>query len=115
MDLNMTKKNFIRVLGGFDVDASLSGDIVDYLQKQKRKSLREIAEMMGVSKSYLSRVKNRKKGLTLKRLVKLEKELDLPLPLLFLEVTRTQPIPQKIKREYEELRTIWQQSVELNK
>lgn len=65
---------------------SLSEQIVSYLRRQGR-TLKEIAEMLDLSESFISRVARGERRLTTDQLVILERALRTPLPLLLMQVT----------------------------
>lgn len=98
-----------------DVENSIDGEILQYVQIHRGKTWRQIAELMGVSSSHVSRVKDGKKHLTLRRVVKLAKGLNVPLPSLLLEVIQAQSGPKKLKKGDKILQNIWQQSAEMSK
>lgn len=84
---------------------NVSVSIIQYLQKKKQMSLRDIGKLMGLSKSYISRVSNGKKSLTLKRLRKLEEALDCPLPELLLRtLVEEEHVPDGLQSDYADLR-----------
>jgi transcriptional regulator with XRE-family HTH domain len=78
-------------------------------------SLSEIGELMDLDKSFVSRVRNGKKNLTIERLKKLERALDFPLPLLLLEAVDQYSIPDGFKPHYEALRKVLIKSADLDK
>ena len=84
------------------VGPSISAEVVEFLQN-KDMSLSKIAQLTGLSKSYISRVKNRERSFTVATLSKLEDRLELPLPLLLLKATKLQSIPQKLRKSYRAL------------
>jgi transcriptional regulator with XRE-family HTH domain len=77
----------------------LSADLVKHLVAGGR-TLDEVAALLGVKKSYVSRVKNRQRSLTVDHLVRLEKKLRRPLPLLLLEAIPEESVPDELKPAY---------------
>lgn len=63
-------------------------------------NLTEIAELLGVTRSYISRVKNGTRSFTLDHLVTLQRKTGQPLPLLLLQATPASDIPKELKALY---------------
>lgn len=109
------RKTFINDrLKSVQVDTDVSAKIIQQLQR-KGMSLSQIGKLMDLSKSFVSRVKNGERSLTISRLSKLEEKLNLPLPLLFLGAIETQSMPNKLKKQYEALRNAFIKSADLSK
>lgn len=87
------------------IEANLSADLVKYLQSQGM-TLRQIAETMGLSESFISRVANKKRSLTIEHLLRLQEAIDKPLPLLLLEATSQDSVPQQLAPVYEKAREV---------
>lgn len=67
-----------------DPSFTLSVRLVEWL-KQQGKSQKDVAGLLGVSESFISRVASGHRSLTIEHLAKLEDRLKLPLPVLLLE------------------------------
>ena len=87
------------------IETNLSADIVKYLQAQGL-TLRRIAEAIGLSESFISRVANKKRSLTIEHLLRLQEAIDKPLPLLLLEATSRDSVPQPLAPLYEKAREV---------
>ncbi|HEV2293335.1 MAG TPA: helix-turn-helix domain-containing protein [Tepidisphaeraceae bacterium] len=81
------------------VSSPLSGDVIDLLMKRGM-TLTAIAETIGATKSFVSRVKSRSRSLTIDHLMALEGKLGEPLPLLLLEATPIDSIPHDLRPLY---------------
>jgi transcriptional regulator with XRE-family HTH domain len=78
---------------------SASANVVELLLGRGM-SLSEIAVAIGATKSFVSRVKSRSRGLTIDHLIALEAALGEPLPLLLLEATPIDSVPANLKPLY---------------
>lgn len=87
------------------VEANLSADVVRHLQSQGM-TLRQIGESMGLSESFISRVAHRKRSLTIEHLLRLQEATGTPLPLLLLEATAQDSIPESLAPLYEKAREV---------
>lgn len=87
------------------VEANLSADLVKYLQSQGM-TLRRIADTMGLSESFISRVAHKRRSLTIEHLLRLQEATDKPLPLLLLEATSQDSVPQALAPLYEKAREV---------
>lgn len=87
------------------IEANLSADLVRYLQSQDM-TLRQIADTMGLSESFISRVAHKKRSLTIEHLLRLQEAIDKPLPLLLLEATSQDSVPQPLAPLYEKAREV---------
>ena len=96
------------------VSTSISADVVEYLL-QGGMSLAEIAEILGVTKSFVSRVKSRQRSLTLDHLAALERVMGKPLPLLLIEATPKEDVPADLLPLYEATKSVLRSSMRLRK
>ena len=64
-------------------------------------SLTHIAKLLGVTKSYVSRVKAGKRSLTLDHLAVLEMELGRSVPLMLMETIPRETVAPKARRLYD--------------
>ncbi len=87
------------------VEANLSADLVKYLQSQGM-TLRQIGDTMGLSESFISRVAHKKRSLTIEHLLRLQEAIDKPLPLLLLEATSQDSVPQPLAPLYAKAREV---------
>ncbi len=87
------------------IEANLSADLVKYLQSQSM-TLRQIADTMGLSESFVSRVAHKKRSLTIEHLLRLQEAIDKPLPLLLLEATSQDSVPAPLAPLYEKAREV---------
>jgi transcriptional regulator with XRE-family HTH domain len=81
------------------VSSAISADVIDLLTKRGM-TLTAIAQAIGVTKSFLSRVKARSRSLTIDHLVALEAVVGEPLPLLLLQATPLQSVPKQLRPLY---------------
>ena len=81
------------------VSSRLSQDVIDLLL-DRGMTLTAIAKSIGVTKSFLSRVKSRQRSLTIDHLIELEKELGEPLPLLLMAATPIESVPASLHALY---------------
>jgi transcriptional regulator with XRE-family HTH domain len=81
------------------VSSSLSGDVIDLLL-ERGMTLTAIAEAMGTSKSFVSRVKSRSRSLTIDHLIALEAAVGEPLPVLLLEATPIESVRPELRPLY---------------
>ncbi|MBC8146024.1 MAG: helix-turn-helix transcriptional regulator [bacterium] len=77
----------------------LSKGVVQMLVKRGL-TLTAIAEMAGVTKSFISRVNAGTRSLTLDHLSKLEKTVGEPLPLLLLKSMSLDMVPKELRPLY---------------
>ena len=87
------------------IEANLSADLVKYLQSQGM-TLRQIADTMGLSESFVSRVAHKKRSLTIEHLLRLQEAIDKPLPLLLLDATSQDSVPAPLAPLYEKAREV---------
>ncbi|MBP7050005.1 MAG: helix-turn-helix transcriptional regulator [Phycisphaerae bacterium] len=94
------------------IEANLSADLVKYLQSQGM-TLRQIGDAVGLSESFISRVGNKKRGLTIEHLLRLQDAIGKPLPLLLLEATSQDSVPEPLAPLYEKARDVLAAGMEL--
>jgi len=87
------------------VKATLSSDLVKHFQKRGMTIL-EIAKLTGLSESFISRVANRERSFTIDHLVKIERSVRQPLPLLLLEALSQESIPTGLLPLYQTTRSL---------
>jgi transcriptional regulator with XRE-family HTH domain len=73
-------------------------------------TLQDIAAHLGVTKSFVSLVKNQKRGLTIDHLRRIELAIGYPLPLLLIESTDVKKLPANLRTMYASTRRLLQQS-----
>ena len=100
------------VLKSSEIDSALSRDIVKYLRNKKKK-LKEIGELTGLSESFISRVARGERTFRIEHLVQIERNLGRPLPLLLLEATELESLSGKLPELYKSLRTLLECSANL--
>ena len=81
------------------VSSAISADVVEFLIKRGM-TLTSIAQAIGVTKSFLSRVKSRTRSLTIDHLVAIESVIGEPLPLLLLQATPLASVPKHLRALY---------------
>lgn len=81
------------------VSSAISADVLDLLVKRGM-TLTEIATAIGVTKSFLSRVRARSRSLTIEHLAALEAAVGEPLPLLLLRATPIESVPKDLRALY---------------
>lgn len=81
------------------VSSRLSGDVIDMLTRRGM-SITAIADAIGVTKSFISRVKSRSRGLTVDHLIALEASLGEPLPALLLKATPIDSVSKELQPLY---------------
>jgi transcriptional regulator with XRE-family HTH domain len=81
------------------VSSAISIGVVELLLKRSM-TLTSIAEAIGVTKSFLSRVKARTRSLTIDHLVTIESVVGEPLPLLLLHATPIASVPKHLRPLY---------------
>jgi len=96
------------------VSPSISSGIVLLLQRKEGMTLKEIGHKMGgLSHSFISQVKSGSRSLTMARLLMLEKALDRPLPIIFLQSMEEICGPAKLKGPYKLLKDWLRKSAKL--
>lgn len=95
-----------------EIEANLSADLVRYLQK-KGMTFRQIAEAVGLSVPFISRVANKRRSFTIEHLLRIEDALGKPLPLLLLEVSAQGAVPERLAPLYERARDVLSAGSEL--
>lgn len=63
-------------------------------------NLTQIAQLLGVTKSYISRVRAGTRSLTLDHLADLQLKLGEPIPLLLVNATPLSTVPPQLRRLY---------------
>jgi transcriptional regulator with XRE-family HTH domain len=82
---------------------TLSSDIVKCLQEQGL-TLRKVGELLGLSESFISRVRRKQRSFTLDHLVKLERATGRALPVILLEATEPGSVPDELRPIYSAFR-----------
>lgn len=85
---------------------TLSSEIVKYLQAQGL-TLKKIGEMLGLSESFISRVRRKQRSFTLDHLVKLEQATGRALPIILLEATEPDSVPVSLRPIYDGFRHLF--------
>jgi len=94
------------------IEMNLSADLVKHLQSQGM-TLRQIGAAMGLSESFISRVGNKKRSLTIEHLLRLQDTIGKPLPLLLLEASSQDSVPKPLASLYEKARDVLAAGMEL--
>jgi transcriptional regulator with XRE-family HTH domain len=87
-------------------------DLINYLRSQKNMTLKEIAELAGLTESYMSRVASGESPLTRKPLGRLLKNLGEPLAYLLLRATPKESIRQEDRELHEHILRILDKSAD---
>ncbi len=85
---------------------TLSSDIVKYLQEQGL-TLRKVGELLGLSESFISRVRKKERSFTLDHLVKLEQATGRALPVILSEATAPDSVPDELRPIYAAFRHLF--------
>ena len=85
---------------------TISRDIVDYLQTEEELSLKEIGDEMGLSKSFVSRVRQGSRNFTLEDLRRLEIARGEPLPVLLAKAINIDSVPHELRGKYKILESV---------
>lgn len=85
------------------ISLDFSADIVQFLRQDLGYTLKKIGELIGLSESYISRVRKGERSFTVKHLVRLEKTLKKPLPLLLIEAIPKDSLDTKMQALYRSL------------
>ena len=88
---------------------NVSSGVVDLLAKRGM-TLTAIAKMLGLSTSYISRVRAGARSFTLDHLTRIEREIGESLPSLLLEATPLSSVPPHLRPLYRATRTILKKS-----
>ena len=83
----------------------VSMDIVEFLRKRGM-TLRQIGELVGHGESYISRVARGERSFTIEHLMKLEKKLGTPLPVLLLTSIDKKQVDRQLQPLYQHLRKL---------
>jgi hypothetical protein len=86
-------------MAGRTVSSAISAHVIDLVTKRGM-TLTAIARAIGVTKSFLGRVKARSRSLTIDHLVALEAVIGEPLPLLLLRATPIEAVPKDLRPLY---------------
>jgi transcriptional regulator with XRE-family HTH domain len=81
------------------VSSSISARVVEHLL-ERGLTLEGIARLIGTTKSFLSRVKNRERSFTIDHLERLELSLAEPLPHLLIQATDVESVPDELRDIY---------------
>jgi transcriptional regulator with XRE-family HTH domain len=81
------------------VSSRLSADVVDLLCKRGM-TLADIGAAIGVTKSFISRVRSGERGLTIDHLIALEQKVGEPLPLLLMRATPIDSVREDLRPLY---------------
>ena len=84
----------------------LSKDVIKYFHDKIGDTYKQIGKKIGLSESYISRVYNGERDLTLEHLVKLESAYEIPLPVILLEVVTDKNVPKGLKPLYKTARDL---------
>jgi transcriptional regulator with XRE-family HTH domain len=85
---------------------TLSSDIVKYLQEQGL-TLRKVGELLGLSESFISRVRKKQRSFTLDHLVRLEQATGRALPVILFEATEPGSVPDELRPIYDAFRNLF--------
>jgi len=94
------------------IEASLSADLVEYFRKQGM-TLSEIADKIGVSESFMSRVARKKRCFTIEQLLAFEKTIGQPLPLLLLAAIPQESVSEELADLYQAASDVLSSALEL--
>lgn len=86
-----------------EISPGLSCDIVRYL-RQNNRTLAQIGELTGSTKSFISRVAKGERNFTVQHLLRLEKALRQPLPLLLIDAINEDSLSKEMRKLYRSLR-----------
>ncbi|MDP3026497.1 MAG: helix-turn-helix transcriptional regulator [Nanoarchaeota archaeon] len=78
----------------------LSKDVINYLHDVVGDTYRQIGQKIDVSESYISRVHNGERNLTLEHLVKIESAYKIALPIILLKFVKTENVPEELRPLY---------------
>jgi transcriptional regulator with XRE-family HTH domain len=79
---------------------------VKYLQEQGL-TLRKVGDLLGLSESFISRVRKKQRSFTLDHLVKLEQATGRALPVILLEATQPGSVPDELRPIYDAFRNLF--------
>ena len=85
---------------------TLSSDIVRYLQEQGL-TLRKVGELLGLSESFISRVRRKERSFTLDHLLRLERATGRALPVILFEATQPDSVPGELRPIYNGFRSLF--------
>jgi transcriptional regulator with XRE-family HTH domain len=95
---------------------SLSAALVAGIRRTHGKNNRQIAHLIGVSESFLSRVANGKHNFTFEHLARIERALNTPLPRLLLVAVREDDssVPDSLRSEYKRILDLLEASARID-
>lgn len=94
------------------IEADLSADLVEYFKEQGM-TLRAIADMIGLSESFISRVARKERCFTIEHLLDFEKATGQPLPLLLLKAISKESVSEELTDLYKATRDVLSSAQEL--
>jgi len=99
----------------YKVECELSQRVVDYLHDTYDDKYIDIADKLGVSKYFISKIKNGQRKLSMKHFSKIRKAYDLSLPTLLLEIIEKEEVSDKMKPLHRSVKKVLESGVELEK
>jgi transcriptional regulator with XRE-family HTH domain len=81
--------------------AATSAAVIEYILKETKLTQEQLAEIMEVSASFISRVRAGQRSFTLDHLQAIEQRLDMPLGALFLATMKKAPRDSKLAKARE--------------
>ncbi len=84
-------RNQVNIMRNSEVELhpTLSASLIEVIRRRRGLTTnREVAELLGLSESYISRVASEKLNFTLEHLAEIEALLQVPLPQLLLDAVR---------------------------
>ena len=79
------------------------GNTITHLREQKGMKQGQLADILGISQTYLSQIENNKKTPNIPLLEKIGSEFSTPLPLLFFLSLDEKDIPPKKRGDFKKL------------
>lgn len=89
-----------------DVRPTVSSAIVRHLQDEGM-TLKDIARLLGLSGSFISRVRNKQRSFTLEHLTTLERVIKKPLPIILIEAAELSSVPEDLRPIYAAFRELF--------
>lgn len=99
----------------YEAKVRLSKDVIKYFHDTVGDTYKQIGQKIGLSESFIYRVQNGERNLTLEHLVKLERAYKIPLPVVLLEVTTDKNVPKELKPLYKTARDLLKSASSLKK
>lgn len=96
-----------------EIGTKLSTEIVKYLSDEMGWSQTRIGREIGTGRSFISRVAGGSRSLTLLHLIRLEKAVQKPLPLLLVQAVDQDRLDERMGRLYSALRDCLEASEQL--